>query len=315
MAKSSKISFALLLLLFFILLYSVSAYISDFDKVSTLINQFSFNSFVLTLILVILTQLSRAVRWFYYLKVLNINVNFRDSVIIFLASLSLGFTPGKIGEGIKAYLLYKKLGVPISDTISLILPERITDIVSLLIILLLSGATLVNSISILFIALFLVILIFLLRNTIVFDKILNQLKSISFIKKNIDKIKLSYANMNKVLTVKVFIISLLISIGAWCFEFLAFYLIVIDYSNTFNFIQAVNIYSYSTLLGSLAVVPAGLGVTDFSLGYSLSNILLSKELAVVITFLIRTFFLWFPILLGIPFYLVLRTQNLGTINK
>src|SRR5678816_4445303 len=41
-------------------------------------------------------------RWQYYLRVLGIRIETRDSLLVFLAGFALTVTPGKLGEAVKA---------------------------------------------------------------------------------------------------------------------------------------------------------------------------------------------------------------------
>ena len=75
-------------------------------------------------------------RWQYYLGVLGVREKIRtgDSLLVFLAGFSLTVTPGKLGEAIKAVLLRASHGIPASRTAPIVIAERVTDLVALLLL-------------------------------------------------------------------------------------------------------------------------------------------------------------------------------------
>ena len=76
----------------------------------------------------------RFVRWAYYLRVLEVRVPFRVSGLVFLSGLAMAITPGKVGELLKSYLLRDRAGVPVSTSAPVVLMERLTDVVSVVLV-------------------------------------------------------------------------------------------------------------------------------------------------------------------------------------
>jgi hypothetical protein len=77
----------------------------------------------------------RFARWHYYLKVLGLRqVTAGHSFLIFLAGFSLTVTPGKLGEAVKALLLRESHGIPAARTAPIVIAERFTDLVGLLLL-------------------------------------------------------------------------------------------------------------------------------------------------------------------------------------
>jgi len=66
----------------------------------------------------------RAVRWVWYLHILEIPVKLKESVPIFLIGLMLSATPGKAGELFKSYLLKLACGARMSRTAPVVVVER-----------------------------------------------------------------------------------------------------------------------------------------------------------------------------------------------
>ncbi len=76
----------------------------------------------------------RFVRWQYYLRVLGLSVPAADSAMVFLAGFALTVTPGKLGEAVKAFLLRESHRIPMARTAPIVIAERMTDLVALLLL-------------------------------------------------------------------------------------------------------------------------------------------------------------------------------------
>lgn len=95
---------------------------------------FSYETLPLILGFVLLNYFFRFLRWEYYLRVLQIRIPLSESFGIFMSSLSMAVTPGKMGEVVKAYFLKALHGIPMSKSMPIVFAERVTDFLALLII-------------------------------------------------------------------------------------------------------------------------------------------------------------------------------------
>ncbi len=79
--------------------------------------------------------LIRFVKWHFYLHQIGIHdVPKRDSFLAFFSGLAMVITPGKLGEWLKSYLLQEMRGIPFLRTAPILLAERFTDSVALLLL-------------------------------------------------------------------------------------------------------------------------------------------------------------------------------------
>ena len=78
--------------------------------------------------------LLRFFRWAFYLRVLKISVPTGLSAVVFLSGLAMSITPGKAGELVKCYWLQSRSGVPISRSAPVVVMERLTDVISVIIL-------------------------------------------------------------------------------------------------------------------------------------------------------------------------------------
>lgn len=97
-------------------------------------SRFHFYYLSLILLLAFTNYIVRCPKWEYYLRRLSMNVPVRDSLTIFFSGLTMCITPGKVGELLKSYLLKKSKGTPISYSIPVVIMERVTDLISILLL-------------------------------------------------------------------------------------------------------------------------------------------------------------------------------------
>ena len=107
---------------------------ADARSVGRALADFKWSIALAALGLAFLNYLVRFGRWHYYLKVLGLSVPPGHSFLVFLAGFSLTVTPGKLGEVVKALLLRESHGIPAARTAPIVIAERLTDLVGLLLL-------------------------------------------------------------------------------------------------------------------------------------------------------------------------------------
>src|SRR5205814_4801248 len=73
----------------------------------------------------------RIARWHYYLGRIGVRVPVLESSVVFLSGFVMSVTPGKIGEVFKSLLLYESRGTSIARTAPIVVAERLTDLIAL----------------------------------------------------------------------------------------------------------------------------------------------------------------------------------------
>ena len=112
---------------------AISLY-SDFNRLVAVFSAFDYRYIPLILLLAPLNYCFRFMKWIYYLRQIDVHIPFKDNLLIFLSGLSMTITPAKVGELLKSYLLKEKAGIPISSTAPLVMAERLTDGISMLLL-------------------------------------------------------------------------------------------------------------------------------------------------------------------------------------
>lgn len=283
-----------------ILLYLIFAIFTNINDLASTLK--SFNWFYLPLLLLFsyLNYLSRFVKWHYYVKLLKINTSMKLSFSIFMSGLAMSLTPGKMGEVLKSYMLKQTSGESISKTAPIVFIERVTDFLSL-VLLSLIGAIYFNFgiISTLIVGIFFIILVLIISNKEISFKLIDILQKIKIIKKQAKKLHDAYESSYKMLQFKPLTYMVLVSFVAWFFECLGFYFVLHNFDKNILFILPIFVYSFSTIIGSVTMLPGGLGATEGSLTYLLHINGFSKEEALASTFIIRTVTLWFALAIGV----------------
>ncbi|MFA5403572.1 MAG: lysylphosphatidylglycerol synthase transmembrane domain-containing protein [Ignavibacteria bacterium] len=304
------------------LVYLAFSIYADFDRlISTFIN---FNWLWLPIILALsfLNYIFRFFKWHYYIHILEIKLSYKTSFLIFLSAFTMSVTPGKMGEVLKSYLLKEENGTPVSKSAPIVLAERLTDFVSIVLLCLLGsivfnyGQTLIIIIGLVFIF---AIIILSIRNVSL--KIISFFENFRFLKKHIQKIHTAYESIYTMVRIKPFVIATVISLISWSFECIGFYLVINIFSGSsdlqIGILPATFIYAFSTLIGAIAMLPGGVGITEVSLTGLLVFSKIPKDISVASTIMIRLSTLWFAVLVGIVaifIYQRITNNNIENIN-
>jgi len=100
---------------------------ADIKDVYTVFKAMSTVYLPVILILAPLNYLFRFIKWNYYLRISDIKPDPIVNRFIFISGLSMTITPGKVGELLKCYLLKEHVSAPVSKTSSIVMAERLTD--------------------------------------------------------------------------------------------------------------------------------------------------------------------------------------------
>ncbi len=281
--------------------------LSIYANFNELIEAFSLYNWMLFPVILILSLCNycfRFLRWEYYTKTLDIKIDRKMSFLIFLSSFIMSVTPGKIGEVFKSYLLKEQNGTPVSKSAPIVFAERITDFLSL-VLLSLTGALMFGYGTSLIIGfgIFFVILVLIISNRKLSYAIIGILEKINFFAKISHKIHTAYDSIYQMVRFKELSVTIILSIFAWSFECLSFYLVI----NGFNIpgvphidiFIATFIYGFATIAGSATMLPGGLGATDASITGLLVLLNIPKSISVASTLIIRAATLWFAVIVGI----------------
>ena len=293
---------------------------ANFSELMIAFSQFNWLILPLVLMLSLGNYIFRFFKWDYYTKILGVSVDRKMSFTIFLSSFIMSVTPGKIGEVFKSYLLKEQNGTPVSKSAPIVLAERITDFLSLILLSVIGAVTFGYGTGLMFaVAVFFIIAILLISSKRISYRIIGFLEKIKFVSKISHKIHEAYDSIHQLVKFKGLLIAILISTAAWSFECAGFYLIINSFwiENLFhiNIFVSTFIYGFSTIAGSITMLPGGLGATDASITGLLILLNIPKSISVASTLLVRAATLWFAVIVGMAAVLLYQRMAHKRVNE
>jgi uncharacterized protein (TIRG00374 family) len=243
-------------------------------------------------------------RWHYYLRVLGLRVEPRDSFLVFLAGFSLTVTPGKLGEAVKAFLLRASHGYPAARTAPIVIAERVTDLLALL-LLALVGVFQFDVDRRFLVAGAVVVLGGVLVVSIdpLAELALGVASRLPGVRRFAPKLREMHAATAELLHPRPLVLATLLSTVSWFLECLAFWVIVGGFPGAHVALRAATfIYAAMTIAGALSFLPGGLGVTEAGMLALLVRFGagLTRGSAAAATFVTRACTLWFAVAIGLP---------------
>lgn len=304
-------------LLLALLVYMVLILYADWQALRQTLADFEWLYLLGALGLTLLNYLGRLLKWHWYLQLVGVVISRADSGRIFGVGMLMVMTPGKVGEFLKSYMVKQVTGTPMSITAPVVLAERITDGLAMLILAGLglfafhdTTTRLVAVIALL--GILSIILLVQVRPLALW--MLNFGEKLPVVNRFAHGLHEFYESSYRLLRPRNLIIAVSIGVASWLCEGLAYYLVLIGMGITPDWettLIAVFIFSISTVVGAVIATPGGLGGTEGSL-VALSEQLLgmARTPASAAALLIRFATLWFGVAIGIV-SLILWPKLLG----
>jgi uncharacterized protein (TIRG00374 family) len=247
----------------------------------------------------------RFIKWHYYLRRSGASqLSIKESARLFVGGFPLAVTPGKVGEALKAVWLERASGVPLARGITVVLAERISDGLAVLILSTLGVIAYPQ-----YKLAFLTILGLLLGGIVVVQirplalRILNLAEKLPLVAPIAHNLREFYEGAYTLFQPAPTIIAVGFGTVAWLGEGAAMYLVLVGLgvpAGVDTFAIAVFVLSFSTVVGAVSTLPGGLGAAEASIAGMLSLLLsLSASTAAAATLLIRFATLWFGVTLGL----------------
>ena len=245
----------------------------------------------------------RFIKWYMFLRVLHVCVPVIGCFGIYLSGLSMGLTPGKVGEVLKSYLLERVYGVPFMTSAPTIIAERLTGILGCFTLCLLSvlyigqGSVYVFYLAIAVLAiLMLVLLIFC--NARLANVAINLLCRINVVKKYRSHIVKFYDNAVSLMGIKVLLAGVVLSAAYWFSEAMVFYTLLQGVGVSMILAKAVLILTSISIGGGLTMLPGSVGALEGGLLGVLIYEGLTADTASCVVLLHRCFAMWLAIIVG-----------------
>lgn len=224
------------------------------------------------------------------------------SLEIYLAGLSMSVTPGKVGEVLRSVLLRASNGVPFTRTAPVVVADRLSDLIALVVLALIGIADYSEFLPYVLGAFVLVIAgVIVLGSRRLFGGILTWCERLPVIGGLAARAHGLVDSSAVLLELRQITVLSAISVVGWGLECVGYWLII----NAFPGVEAglllcAFLWSATTLAGALSFLPGGLGATEGLLGLLVSRFAIgvTSPIAVASTLLIRLCTLWYGELVG-----------------
>lgn len=298
-----------------IIVITVSFYIgilvyADINRIDESVIEIDFRFLPIIIGLMGIQILVLAIKFQRLLSKLNIDYSYKKSLKIFVAGMSLIITPGGIGTAIKSHIIKKKDGIPISSTLPVILVERVTELIAILILLTFFTVWfgLIESYFAIIIGFALVIVwLIISSNSRVFESFNSIILKIKFIQKFKFSLKDSQDSLSKLQSKSCFSEAIGWSIIGKTAQFFAAYLIFYSMGIDLSWFVVGQVYYTSLIIGILSFIPAGTIITESTMLALLLNNGIEFSIATVTVIFTRLVTTWLAAGLGIA---TLKLTNL-----
>jgi glycosyltransferase 2 family protein len=234
-----------------------------------------------------------------------------ESARLFLAGFPLAVTPGKVGEALKAVWLERETGLPFSKGISVVLAERISDGLGVLVLSTLGVIAYPRywpAFAIVLGGLITLITLSQIRPAALW--LLDLGARLPILKRVSTGLREFYEGSYQLFRPKALLVGVSLGTISWLGEGIGFYFILKGLAvpggwNTLSI--AVFVLAFSTVIGAISALPGGLGAAEASIAGMLILLLsLTGDTAAAATLLIRFATLWFAVTLGLAVWAFYR---------
>lgn len=281
------------------------ALLGDLRQVQKSVLTFDWRLYPLALLFTLANYTLRFIKWHYYLRQIGVRkFSPGESLRLFVAGFPLAVTPGKVGEVLKGVWVNQKTGVPVGRAISVVVAERISDGMA---VLMLSAAGILAyprywpAFAFVLAVLLSVIVISQIRPAAL--AILSWIERLPLAKRAAHGLREFYEGSYTLFRPGPTLVAVGLGTISWLGEGIGFYLILLGLGLPASLqlaATAVFILAFATIIGAVSALPGGLGASEASIAGMLTLLLsLEPALATTATLLIRLATLWFGVGLGI----------------
>jgi glycosyltransferase 2 family protein len=285
---------------FVAVLVALSIY-AGLDQVLAHLGSVGARVLLLMLGLSLVNYLLRAWRWQHFSLGLGLRVAWPRNFLYFVAGFALTATPGKAGEGLRMWLLERCHGYAYERSAPLFVGDRLNDMAAILLLCLagVGAFTAYAEITVLAAALMLVACLPLMR-----PKILLRATNIAFglfgrrAPRLFARIRTAIRETARLFTFRLFGLGLLAALIGWFAEITAFHQLLAQLGAPVTLQQAMFVFTFAMIAGTVAMLPGGLGGTEAVMLALLGALGVDFQAAIAATAVIRLTTLWFAVGLG-----------------
>lgn len=278
---------------------------ADLRQVVQDLGDFQWSLLPVILGLTVLNYVLRFLKWEYFLRLIGVErLSHRDSLLIFIAGFAMTVTPGKVGEWLKSYLLAEVHAVPLARSAPVLLAERLTDGLAML-LLAAAGFVAFGMGWEVFIGAMAVSALFITaaRYRPVTAVTVKLTARLPLLHRFVPLVEEASGSLYRLMSPSSLLYATTLGFVSWGFECLAYYLVVTGLGAPPSWdllVKAAFILPLASLAGALFLLPGGLGAVEGGItGLAQVLVGLSRSAAAASALLIRLCTLWFGVSLGL----------------
>lgn len=309
---SGNVLFRLGIGLFLALVFftTAAALFADMGRVTRLIAGISPGWLAAIVGAVLFNYTLRFLKWTYFLRVLGISIKTSDSLWVFFSSFTMVLSPGKLGEIIKSVLLKARYHLPMAKTAPIVMAERITDLLGLMILAAIGSSRFAFGYQTLIVlGILLATGVYLITRKEFWiwceHRILARFSFLGRVRASFKVLEESTGNL---LSVRSLLLTTPLSALSWAGEGVALFLVFRALGVEREALLGISLFAhaFSSIVGAFSFLPGGLLVTEGTLGVFFVYVGIGLDQSVSATFLIRAVTLWFAVILGTIVFLLGR---------
>jgi len=299
-----------IIILLGVLVYVLMSIYASSDDLTSAIGDFRLCFLPALLGLTTANHLLRFIKWDFLLRRVGVRLDIKINMFVYFSGLCMTVTPGKSGEIWKGWLIKEVNGDEISKTVPVVIVERVTDVLGLVLLSLLGLLYYQQSIYfILAVSTVLAGFFVCIRSQKASQLIISILERRA--SKHAASIRTMHQSFEAAMDPKGLAAMTLLAALGWFLECLGMYLVIQGFGEFISIPLAAFIFSFSSLAGGLSMLPGGLGVAEAGISGFLKLFDFTSALAVGTAIIVRLGTLWYSVILGILIHLIFRRSILG----
>lgn len=252
--------------------------------------------------LVVLGLLLRALRWQYYTRALGLDLPWGANFVAFAASFTFTASPGKVGEILKSVLLRRRYGTAMTSTVGILVAERTTDLLAILLISALGlGRLGAWKWTFGLVVAILVAVYIVLSNRRLYLPLMTGLGRVPGLGRLAKPLGDLLESSRDLFRARHLGIGTILALVAWSCEALALFFVLEPLAPAIRIPDAFFAFGASSLMGVVSMLPGGIGGFEGAMLVILQGMHVGRPEALAATLLIRLGTLWLVSVLGLIF--------------
>jgi uncharacterized protein (TIRG00374 family) len=276
------------------------AVVRGFRETAEELRDFNWLLYIPVLSLTLVNYTLRFFKWHYLLARIGVRIPVVTNAWVFTSGLAMVISPAKAGELVKPYLIRVLAKVPMSKTVPVLIAERLTDGLAVIILAAIGvGSYYSEGTKLIYTTLLVIVAIWGLFSikqlAIACIRVFGRLPGTGSLAA---RLEVAYAATRECLAPIPFALMLTLSLVAWWAECIGYWIIFIGLDVDTSVAISTFLYSFATLFG--APSPGGMGMADVALAEGALSLIANLEpgKAIAASLLVRLATLWLGVILG-----------------